>query len=215
MKALSGGERNRLLLARLFTRPANVLVMDEPTNDLDIETLELLEAQLVEFPGTLLVVSHDRVFLDNVVTSLLAFEGDGRVVDYVGGYDDWQRQRAAAALPVTLAATRVDAPRATPASTGASQPARPKKLSFKEQREFEALPERIAILEREQATLQASINGPDFYRSGAEAIRTALARVASLDAELAAAYARWDELDARSVGAAPPRGPDTDRHTGG
>ncbi len=205
VKALSGGERNRLLLARLFTRPANVLVMDEPTNDLDIETLELLEAQLVEFPGTLLIVSHDRVFLDNVVTSLLAFEGDGRVVDYVGGYDDWQRQRAAAASPLPSTAPAAETKRATPAppstapaSTGAAPASKPKKLSFKELREFESLPERIAALEREQAALQATVNGADFYRSGAETIRTALARVASLDAELAAAYARWDELDARS-----------------
>jgi ATP-binding cassette subfamily F protein uup len=201
VRALSGGERNRLLLARLFTRPANVLVMDEPTNDLDIETLELLEAQLVEFPGTLLVVSHDRVFLDNVVTNLLAFEGDGRVVDYVGGYDDWMRQRAAAAAaaaesiaparPITAQAARPDAPGAiTPA-------ARPRKLSFKEQRELEALPAAIEALEREQADLHAQVHGPDFYKSGADAIKAALARAEAVTLELAAAYERWNDLDSR------------------
>ena len=201
VRALSGGERNRILLARLFTRPANVLVMDEPTNDLDIETLELLEAQLVEFPGTLLVVSHDRVFLDNVVTNLLAFEGDGRVVDYVGGYDDWMRQRAAAAAaaaesiaparPITAQAARPDAPGAiTPA-------ARPRKLSFKEQRELEALPAAIEALEREQADLHAQVHGPDFYKSGADAIKAALARAEAVTLELAAAYERWNDLDSR------------------
>jgi ATP-binding cassette subfamily F protein uup len=199
VRALSGGERNRLLLARLFTRPANVLVMDEPTNDLDIETLELLEAQLVEFPGTLLVVSHDRVFLDNVVTSLLAFEGDGRVVDYVGGYDDWMRQRAAAA-PVTappVAAPRVRGPEA-PASPAGAVPARPRKLSFREQRELEALPAAIDALEREQADLRVRVHDPDFYKAGADAIKAALARAEAIDAELSAAYERWSELDTRT-----------------
>ena len=148
-------------------------------------------------------MSHDRVFLDNVVTSTLAFEGDGRVVEYVGGYDDWQRQRAAASVaeppPRALVDARQAAAVSSPATTSSSSdPARPKKLSFKEQREFDGLPDRIAILEQEQAALQAAIHGSDFYKSGAEAIRTALARVAALDAELAAAYARWEELDARS-----------------
>ncbi|MBL8139629.1 MAG: ATP-binding cassette domain-containing protein [Acidobacteria bacterium] len=198
VRALSGGERNRLLLARLFTRPANVLVMDEPTNDLDIETLELLEAQLVEFPGTLLVVSHDRVFLDNVVTSLLAFEGDGRVVDYVGGYDDWMRQRAAAAAESIAPARPITAQAARPAAPGAITPAaRPRKLSFKEQRELEALPAAIEALEREQADLHAQVHGPDFYKSGADAIKAALARAEAVTLELAAAYERWNDLDSR------------------
>ena len=201
VRALSGGERNRILLARLFTRPANVLVMDEPTNDLDIETLELLEAQLVEFPGTLLVVSHDRVFLDNVVTNLLAFEGDGRVVDYVGGYDDWMRQRAAAAAAAaeSIAPARpITAQAARPAAPGAITPAaRPRKLSFKEQRELEALPAAIEALEREQADLHAQVHGPDFYKSGADAIKAALARVEAVALELAAAYERWNDLDSR------------------
>ena len=201
VRALSGGERNRILLARLFTRPANVLVMDEPTNDLDIETLELLEAQLVEFPGTLLVVSHDRVFLDNVVTNLLAFEGDGRVVDYVGGYDDWMRQRAAAAAAAaeSIAPARpITAQAARPAAPGAITPAaRPRKLSFKEQRELEALPAAIEALEREQADLHAQVHGPDFYKSGADAIKAALARAEAVTLELAAAYERWNDLDSR------------------
>ena len=201
VRALSGGERNRILLARLFTRPANVLVMDEPTNDLDIETLELLEAQLVEFPGTLLVVSHDRVFLDNVVTNLLAFEGDGRVVDYVGGYDDWMRQRAAAAgaAAESIAPARpITAQVARPAAPGAITPAaRPRKLSFKEQRELEALPAAIEALEREQADLHAQVHGPDFYKSGADAIKAALARAEAVTLELAAAYERWNDLDSR------------------
>ncbi len=201
VRALSGGERNRILLARLFTRPANVLVMDEPTNDLDIETLELLEAQLVEFPGTLLVVSHDRVFLDNVVTNLLAFEGDGRVVDYVGGYDDWMRQRAAAAAAAaeSIAPARpITAQVARPAAPGAITPAaRPRKLSFKEQRELEALPAAIEALEREQADLHAQVHGPDFYKSGADAIKAALARAEAVTLELAAAYERWNDLDSR------------------
>jgi len=199
VKALSGGERNRLLLARLFTRPANVLVMDEPTNDLDIETLELLEAQLVDFPGTLLVVSHDRVFLDNIVTSLFAFEGDGRVVDYVGGYDDWMRQRAAQVATTSTTAAKPAARPASPAPAADAAPtdARQKKLTYKEQRELEALPARIEALEREQADLHARINGPDFYKSGADAIKDALARVEVIDAELLEAYGRWDGLEAR------------------
>src|SRR5262245_26557386 len=160
VKSLSGGERNRLLLARLFTRPANVLVLDEPTNDLDIETLELLEAELVEWPGTLLLVSHDRAFLDNVVTSTLVFEGDGKVEDYVGGYEDWLRQRPSPPALSEAAGPARQAPRA-PATAGDSPAS--KKLSFKEQRELEALPERIETLEAEQRALNAKIADPAFY----------------------------------------------------
>lgn len=198
VKALSGGERNRLLLARLFTRPANVLVLDEPTNDLDLETLELLESQLVEWTGTLLLVSHDRVFLDHVVTSTLAFEGDGRVVEYVGGYEDWLRQRSASAASERVRPTGWGAagPTGLPVQP-ATAPAR--KLSYKEQRELEALPARIEALESEQASLHATINGPAFYKAGAEVIAQTLARAESVDAELMGALARWDELDSRQL----------------
>ena len=190
MKALSGGERNRLLLARLLTQPANVLILDEPTNDLDIETLELLEAQLVDFPGTLLIVSHDRTFLDHVVTSTLVFEGGGNVREYVGGYVDWLRQR-----PATPAA--VEMPREPPPKKPKS--ARTGKLSFNEQREFQALPDRITALEEEQAALQARVAAPEFYKEGADAIRTTLQRVEDVRVELDTALARWDELDSRQA----------------
>ncbi len=190
VKTLSGGERNRLLLARLLTRPANVLVLDEPTNDLDIETLELLEARLAEYPGTLLIVSHDRRFLDNVVTSTLVFEGGGVVREYVGGYEDWARQRAAPAPQVQKATPAPAAPR--PRTT------RPARLSFNEQREFQGLPDRIAALEQEQAQLQTRVAGPEFYKEGAEAIKATLRRVEEARTELDQAYARWDELDSRS-----------------
>jgi ATP-binding cassette subfamily F protein uup len=194
VKALSGGERNRLLLARLLTRPANVLVLDEPTNDLDLETLELLEAQLVEFAGTILLVSHDRVFLDHVVTSTIAFEGHGRVVEYVGGYEDWLRQRPRPAVPAR--SEELTSPKSEQMEGRAS--ARPKKLSYNERREYDALPDRIAALEAEDVRLQASIADPEFYKEGAEAIKAALARVETLKDELHAAYARWDELDSRA-----------------
>ena len=196
VKALSGGERNRLLLARLFTRPANVLVLDEPTNDLDLETLELLEALLVDWPGTLLLVSHDRRFLDNVVTSTIAFEGGGRVAEYVGGYEDWLRQRAEA--PVTppkadpKAASRLPTP-----GLRAGEPAAPprRKPSYQQQREFDALPARIEALETEQQRLTAEVAAPDFYKRSADDIRAALARLEVLSDEIHDAYARWDELD--------------------
>jgi len=199
VKALSGGERNRLLLARLLTQPANVLVLDEPTNDLDIETLELVEAMLAEFPGTLLVVSHDRTFLDHVVTSTLVFEGDGRIEEYVGGYEDWRRQKIAQQVVLPP----VPAPRPAPAavasvSSGAPPVSRKLKLSYNERREFEALPNRIAELEAEDSRLQAAVASPDFYRETKSAIEATLARIESLRDELHAAYARWDELDSRN-----------------
>jgi ABC transport system ATP-binding/permease protein len=193
VKALSGGERNRLLLARLLTRPANVLVLDEPTNDLDIETLELLESYLVEWPGTLLLVSHDRAFIDHVVTSTLVLEGDGRVQEYVGGYEDWLRQRAEAPLPTVIRQTRKTAPASVTGNAGTR-----KKLSFNEQRELEELPRRIEQLETEHEQLQARIAASDFYKEPADAIANALARVDDLKAALHRAYARWDELDSRS-----------------
>ena len=200
VKALSGGERNRLLLARLFTRPANVLVLDEPTNDLDIETLELLEEQLVEWPGTLLLVSHDRAFLDNVVTSTFVFEGDGRVQEYVGGYEDWVRQRVKPAEALPAAGGGPAAPPRSSAEPNAGRGAAiaVRKLSYKEQRELEALPARIDALEAEERELNARVAGPEFYKEGGTAIAAALARLEALAAELSAAYARWEDLDSLS-----------------
>jgi ABC transport system ATP-binding/permease protein len=190
--ALSGGERNRLLLARLFSRPFNLLVMDEPTNDLDVESLELLEAKLVEMPATLLLVSHDRTFLDNVVTSTLVMEGAGRVGEYAGGYSDWLLQRRPA-LPAESAPAQTVAPRRPPPAD------RPRKLSYRETRDLEGLPARIEALEAEQTALHALLADPGLYRSGAGAqVVEARDRLASLEAELAGAYERWEELEARS-----------------
>ena len=196
VKALSGGERNRLLLARLFTRPANVLVLDEPTNDLDLETLELLEEQLVEWPGTLLLVSHDRAFLDNVVTSTLVFEKEGHVQEYVGGYEDWLRQRSRKSEVKSLKSESI-APAKVRLNSDAVKGARLRKRSYKETRELEGLPARIELLEAEQRALNERVAGIDFYKEPAEAIRAALARVDTLQAELTAAYARWHALESR------------------
>ncbi len=187
VRALSGGERNRLLLARLLTRPANTLVLDEPTNDLDLETLELLEQQLVDWPGTLLLVSHDRRFLDNVVTSTIALEGGGKVEEYVGGYEDYLRQRSAAVVPAAGVRAAADKP--------AQKPAVKKKRSFKEEREYGELPGRIAALEGEQKQLQASLADSEFYKKGGAVIQQAVDRVAQIDEELLAAMERWDVLD--------------------
>jgi len=194
-RVLSGGERNRLLLARLFTKPANVLVMDEPTNDLDAETLDLLEDLLVEFQGTLLLVSHDREFLDNVVTSTFALDGRGGIVETVGGYADWVRQRgpAAAAQPKPTAA-----PPAKPAAAAApAKPATPaRKLTNKEKRELEALPARIEALETEQAALAAKLSDPVFYKGEPTAPAAARARLEAAEREHAEAFARWEQLEA-------------------
>jgi len=189
VKSLSGGERNRLLLARLFAKPANVLVLDEPTNDLDIETLELLEELVGDFDGTVLLVSHDRVFLDRVVTSTLAFEGDGRVVEYVGGYDDYLRQRS-----------RPESERAPgPASTEQTRQRRPKprRLSYHEQRELEALPAHIAALEVEQMRLREESASAEFYKSAADHIHGVLARLDAIAQELEVVLERWMELESR------------------
>ena len=199
VKALSGGERNRLLLARLFTRPANVLVLDEPTNDLDLETLELLEDELIAWSGTLLLVSHDRAFLDNVVTSTMVFEGEGSVQEYVGGYADWLRQRDASdrageARP-TPAAERTRRRNARPEN--GDRPPAPKKLTYKERIEVDALPSRIEALEAEQRDVHARIASPDFYKVDRAEIEAALARADRLEQELADAYARWQELESR------------------
>jgi ATP-binding cassette subfamily F protein uup len=193
VKALSGGERNRLLLAKIFTESANMLVLDEPTNDLDVDTLELLEELLGEYDGTLLLVSHDRAFLDNVVTSTLVFEGKGRVGEYVGGYDDWLRQRRAPPVAERRA-------RSEPKSNmGAVRPAAPtpqkRKLSYKEQRELEALPARIENLEREQQQLEQSMSLSGFYQQDKATIAETIARVEALRAELEGAYARWETLE--------------------
>jgi ATP-binding cassette subfamily F protein uup len=189
VKSLSGGERARLLLAQLFTRPANVLVMDEPTNDLDIETLELLEELLLGYDGTLFLVSHDRAFLDNVVTSCLAFEGDGVVREYVGGYSDWLRQRPARAETTA----RVPKP-----ETPAPEPRKPaKKLSYKDQRELDQLPARIEQLELEQAALHARLADPAFYQRDPAAFKQVGTRIQEIEAALAEAYARWEQLEAQ------------------
>jgi ABC transport system ATP-binding/permease protein len=206
VKALSGGERNRLLLARLFTRPANLLVLDEPTNDLDLETLELLEAQLVEWPGTLLLVTHDRAFLDNIVTSTFVFEGDGIVREYVGGYEDWLRQRKAEPAGSPLAATTspkppraASAPAIASAPGNLSKPSKPSKLSFRERRELETLPARIEALEAEQSALGVRIADPAFYKEPPATIADVLERVQQIERELADMYVRWDALDSRTT----------------
>ncbi len=194
IKALSGGERNRLLLARLFTKPCNVLVLDEPTNDLDAETLELLEDLLVEFGGTLLLVSHDRAFLNEVCTSLLVFEGGGVVSEYVGGYDDWQKEKAARAAAVEREKERASRA-AAEAAKAAGEPKKTRKLSNKERAELEALPKRIEKLETEQAELTATLADPAFFKKGGAEVSKATARLHEIEAELAAAFARWGELE--------------------
>ncbi|CAK0780494.1 ATP-binding protein Uup [Gammaproteobacteria bacterium] len=196
VKALSGGERNRLLLARLFARPSNILVMDEPTNDLDIDTLDLLEELLADYPGTLLLVSHDREFLDHVVTNSLVFEGNGRVVESVGGYEDWLRQRPAISTP--CAAPNHAASIVAPASISPprSRLERPRRLSFKEQQELLALPEQIEALEAEQTTLHNTMADPRFYQRPGIDIAVAKERLEMLEQELSTAYERWAALEA-------------------
>jgi ATP-binding cassette subfamily F protein uup len=191
---LSGGERNRLLLARLFAQPANLLVLDEPTNDLDVETLELLEQLVADFPGTLLLVSHDRAFLDNVVTSTLVFEGDGRVGEYVGGYTDWLHQRRPAE-PAPLKKAAPAAPKASEVATTSS--AKPRKRSFKDQRELVLLPGRIEALEAELGQLQAQISDPAFQSRPREDLTAALGKMESLSADLERCYQRWQELESQ------------------
>jgi ABC transport system ATP-binding/permease protein len=189
VRTLSGGERNRLLLARLFTKPSNLLILDEPTNDLDTETLELLEELLLDYPGTVLLVSHDRAFLNNVVTSTLVLEGEGRVGEYVGGYDDWLRQRRSEPpVKVEKACTRAAKPR--------PRGERPQTLSYKQRRELEALPQQIETLEAEQQHLYQALSDPAFYQQGGSAIAGAKARLEALEQELAAAYQRWETLEA-------------------
>ncbi|TWI04563.1 ATP-binding cassette subfamily F protein uup [Luteimonas cucumeris] len=187
---LSGGERNRLLLAKLFAQPSNLLVMDEPTNDLDVETLELLEELLADYPGTLLLVSHDRDFLDNVVTSTIVMEGAGRVGEYIGGYSDWLRQRPVATVAAP-AGTRQTMAAAAPAPAAPAK----RKLSYKEARELEALPGRIEALETRIAELTAQMNDPGFYQRDSAAIVAHNDMMAAVQAELDAVYARWSQLE--------------------
>jgi ATP-binding cassette subfamily F protein uup len=197
-RVLSGGERNRLLLARLFTKPANVLVLDEPTNDLDVETLDLLEDLLVEFPGTVLIVSHDREFLDEVVTSSLVFEGDGRIGDYVGGYTDWQNDKAKQAVAAKGAARPAEAPAPKGKNLSGSQvsPGKTRKLSAKEQKELDSLPAKIEAMEQEQAQLTAKLADPAFYKKEPQKFSEVKGRLDALEKEHAATFARWESLEA-------------------
>ena len=184
VRMLSGGERNRLLLARLFARPANLLVMDEPTNDLDIDSLELLEQTLAEYPGTVLLVSHDRRFLDNIVTQTIAAEGQGRWREYVGGYSDWLAQRS---LPVNAAVRVAAAAPPPPATRG--------RLGFKDQRELEALPREIEALESEQQALLARMSGAEYHQSAAQVMRADSERAAAIETEMSLKFARWEALE--------------------
>jgi ABC transport system ATP-binding/permease protein len=196
VKSLSGGERNRLLLARLFAKPANVLVLDEPTNDLDIEALELLEELLEDYPGTVFLVSHDRTFLDNVVTQVIAAEGNGEWREYVGGYTDWERTKAEAAIRNT----QKPAPAAPKPLQNAAAPTAPaakaKKRSYKEQRELEQLPGVIAALEEEQKTISARLADPELYRQNPDEIQRLNTRFAELDSLLMAALEKWEQIEA-------------------
>jgi ATP-binding cassette subfamily F protein uup len=197
VKALSGGERNRLLLAKIFTRSANMIVLDEPTNDLDVETLELLEDLLADYEGTLLLVSHDRTFLDNVVTSTLVFEGRGKVGEYAGGYEDWERQRSSSlTMPPKRARTP---PRVTFADGERGNGTR--KLSYKEQRELEALPAKIEALEAEQAQVHRMMAGAEFYRQPSDKIAATMERLQALTNEIEACYVRWESLELRASAA--------------
>ncbi len=189
VKFLSGGERSRLLLAKLFTRPSNVLVLDEPTNDLDVETLELLETLLVDYQGTVLLVSHDRAFLNDVVTSILAIDGYGRVREYEGGYDDYLRQRPAEVLAETKATT-------VAVASNPSQTQQARKRTNKERRELEALPGRIEELETELAGLHQTMADPSFYRKASGEIAALNARLETVEQELASAFERWEALEA-------------------
>jgi len=194
VRTLSGGERNRLLLARLFAGPSNLLVLDEPTNDLDIESLELLEAALADYAGTLILVSHDRTFLDNVVTQSLVAEGAGVWKEYAGGYSDWLVQRPQPEQNVQRAA-REPAPGAAPTPTRSVRP----RLSFKERRELQDLPARIELLEQEQGRLHDQMADAGYHRRGAAQIQKDRARLDQIQIDLAQCFARWSELEARDA----------------
>ena len=195
VKSCSGGERNRLLLARLFTQPANVLVLDEPTNDLDIETLELLEELLAQYDGTLFLVSHDRAFLDNVVTQVIAFEGDGKLIEYVGGYEDWARVKKYQATAASAKSPVSTPPRVAIAPVEKAKPGN--KLSFKEARELEELPKRIEALEREQSDIAAHLADGAIYRSDTKRAKQLQMRGEEIEVEVLTAMKRWEELEKR------------------
>jgi ATP-binding cassette subfamily F protein uup len=197
VKLLSGGERNRLLLARLFARPANVLVLDEPTNDLDIETLDLLEELLVNYDGTLFLVSHDRAFLDNVVTQVIAAEGEGRWEEYAGGYDEWQRVRREREA-ASLSARRAETAKAAPKPVAEASPRKSDKLGFKEKRELEEIPDRISALEAEQSALQARLADPALYQNAPQDVARLSGRLDEIGGEIEAAMVRWEELERRA-----------------
>ncbi len=203
-RVLSGGERNRLLLARVFTKPANVLVLDEPTNDLDAETLDLLENLLVEFEGTVLVVSHDRRFLDEVVTGTFVFDGRGGIEEFIGGYSDWVAEKAKQAKSAPASpranARAIATPAASAPAAADKKPAGARKLTNKEQRELAELPARIEKLETEQAELVAKLGDPKFFKSDAATVRAAEARLREIEAEHATAFARWEELESAAAG---------------
>jgi ATP-binding cassette subfamily F protein uup len=192
VKSLSGGERNRLLLAKLFTKPCNLMILDEPTNDLDVDTLELLEDLLIEFDGTLLLVSHDRTFLDNIVTSTLVFEGDGQIGEYVGGYEDWLRQRPSD--DSSSNARKKSAQEKSQVDVSTIQAEKARKLSYKETRELASLPELIEELEEEKGELEAKVSDSTFYQQDKEIITDTMQRLEYLGMELEQAYQRWEEL---------------------
>lgn len=200
VKSLSGGERNRLLLARLFARPANCLVLDEPTNDLDIDTLELLEELLEEYTGTVFLVSHDRMFLDNVVTQVIVAEGQGMWREFVGGYSDWERVKSQIASSAAQEQKKSKAEPAPVAASTASTGAKKVKLSYKEQRELEELPVLIAKLEDEQTGIAQQLNGPDFYRTNPADAKRLNARNEEIDGLLLEALDKWEALDAKTKG---------------
>ncbi|MFZ6771506.1 ATP-binding cassette domain-containing protein [Undibacterium sp. SXout7W] len=200
VKSLSGGERNRLLLARLFAKPANVLVLDEPTNDLDIDTLELLEELLEEYTGTVFLVSHDRTFLDNVVTQVIVSEGEGQWREYIGGYSDWERYSNSVAKSAVKADNKPAANVANAATTAtAPAAAKAKKLSYKEQRELEELPKLIAQLEAEQAAITAQLADADLYKNGPDEANKLNTRFAEIDEELLTALDKWETIEAKST----------------
>ena len=186
---LSGGEKNRLMLAKLFTQPANVLVLDEPTNDLDMETMDILENTLVDFPGTILLVSHDRTFLNNIVTGVFGFEGDGEIVELVGGYDEWDRYRnqKAAASPAAQAKPKISAPK------------KREKFTNKERWELEAIPEKMAALEKEQEEITAKMQDPDFIRANPGEIKALEERMHSIQKEEETIFERWEFLEQRKA----------------
>jgi ATP-binding cassette subfamily F protein uup len=191
ISALSGGERNRLLLARLFTQPANLLILDEPTNDLDIDTLEVLEDLLLDYEGTLLLVSHDRAFLNNIVTSTLIMDSSGEVDEYVGGYDDWRNKLE----PEPAPSSKPKTDSATKAESKADKKLAARKLSYNEKRELEELPKKIEMLEAEQHQLNLKMEDPAFYQKESEVITNAVDRLQEIHEELSRLYHRWGELE--------------------